>query len=163
MTNIELRLYDAGKIAIPLAPDQNSTLNPQPNFLIIENIFDYIDAPFPDGNGGIIMRECQNTFMKLVYREVLLESNGKPEEIREVLMDNVGNIPIPEEYVAFVKNHERMVKKATELNQLLSLFSFRGILAGHTLAYDPALSTHFLNLKETLNTSVEPTVEPVIE
>lgn len=44
--NIELNLFSAGKIALPLKAQVGSTLNPQPNFLIIENILTTLQLNF---------------------------------------------------------------------------------------------------------------------
>jgi hypothetical protein len=155
--NNELNLFSAGKIAIPLKAQPESTLNPQPNFLIIENIFDYISRQFPNAKGVLEETECMNSLMKLVFREVLPAENGKAEEIREVLLDNVGNIVIPEDYVFIFKNHQRMIENAQIINIFLPMFQFRGILKKYKLEYDPLRSQEYLLLLEE---SKKPIVTP---
>jgi hypothetical protein len=165
--NLNLRLFDAGKIAIPLKAQPDCPLNPEPNFLIIESIFDAIMAPFPTPTGEFVNVECMNTYMKLVYREILPEANGKPADIREVLMDNVGNIAIPDDYVRVFRNHERMVENEELINTFLPMFNFRGVLAGYKLEFDANRSQAYLNLKamppedpEVQGPGVDPENEP---
>lgn len=161
--NNELNLFNAGKIALPLKAQANSTLSPQPNFLIIENIFDYITRPFPNVQGVLEETECMNSVMKLVYREVLPAENGKAEEIREVLLDNIGNIAIPEDYVFIFKNHQRMIENAQVINMFLPFFQFRGILKNYKLEYNPLESEKYLLLlEESKKPVVEATETPEI-
>jgi len=157
--NNQLNLFNAGKIAIPLKEQANSELNPQPNFLIIENIFDYMLRQFPNAQGVLEETECMNSLMKLVYREVLPAENGKVEEIREVLLDNIGNIAIPEDYVFIFKNHQRMIENAQVINMFLPFFQFRGILKNFKLEYNPLKSEEYLVLLEE---SKKPPVAPEI-
>lgn len=153
--NIEILLFNAGKIAIPLKKQETSSLNPQPNFLIIENIFDYSVQKIYNLKGELEDTECMNSYMKLVYREVLPAEDGKMEEIREVLLDNIGNIYIPEDYVGVFKNHQRMIQYAEVLNTFLPFFNFRGILKGFKLEYDPAQSQRYLDLVEELKNPIQ--------
>lgn len=97
--------------------------------------------------------------MKLVYREILPQENGKGQEIREVLLDNVGNIFIPEDYVGVFKNHQRMIQYEQVLNTFLPMFKFRGCLKGFKLEYDASKSTRYLELLEELR---NPTPMPVV-
>jgi hypothetical protein len=157
-------LFAANKIAIPLKKQEGLLLNPQPNFLVIENIFDYLEAPFPNDKGEIVNLECRNTFMKLVYREILPAENGKEEAIREILMDDIGNIPIPEDYEFILKNHNRLITHKDILNSFLPLFKFRGVLKGFILQYDDEKSQEYLDFIEAeKNPIVENSVEDDIE
>jgi len=146
----QVQLFNAGKIAIPLKQQETSTINPQPNFLIIENIFDYITTMFPNAQGELEETECQNSYMKLVYREILPNENNKSMEVREVLCDNVGNIAIPEDFVGIFKNHQRMIDNTQVINTFLPMFNFRGYLKGFKLEYDPIKSTEYVNLLEEI-------------
>lgn len=160
---LQLNLFQAGKIAIPLKMQQGSLLNPQPNFLIIENIFDYITTKFPNAQGVLEDTECQNSYMRLVFREILPAENGKNEEIREVLLDNVGNIAIPEDYAFIFKNHQRMIENAHIINMFLPMFQFRGILKNQKLEYNPLKSQEYLVLlEESKKPVVEATETPEI-
>lgn len=101
--------------------------------------------------------------MKLVYREILPAENGKNEEIREVLLDNVGNIAIPEDYVFIFKNHQRMIDNAHIINMFLPMFQFRGILKNQKLEYNPLKSQEYLVLlEESKKPVVEATETPEI-
>ena len=158
--HLELLTFNAGKIAIPLKIQEDSTLNPQPNFLIIENIFNYSKQNVYNLQGELEETEVMNSYMKLVYREILPEENGKGQEMREVLLDNVGNIYIPEDYVGVFKNHERMIKHEELLNTFLPMFKFRGCLKGFKLQYDAEKSKRYLELLEELrNPTPQPTTE----
>lgn len=164
--HLELLTFNAGKIAIPLKHQESSTLNPQPNFLIIENIFDYSKQKIYNLQGELEEMEVMNSYMKLVYREILPEENGKGQEIREVLLDNVGNIYIPEDYVGVFKNHQRMIEYEQLLNTFLPMFKFRGCLKGFKLEYDIEKSRKYLQLLEELKNPVVQEVvvnTPVIE
>lgn len=80
--------------------------------------------------------------------------------MREVLLDNVGNIYIPEDYVPVFKNHERMIQHEQVLNTFLPMFRFRGCLKGFKLQYDAEKSKRYLELLEELrNPTPEPTTE----
>lgn len=155
---LEVKLFSAGKIALPLKTQTGSTLNPQPNFLIIENIFDYSVQKIYNIQGELEDTECMNSFMKLVYREILPNENGKAEEIREVLLDNIGNIYIPEDYVGVFKNHQRMIEHAQVINAFLPMFKFRGILKNFKLEYDPTESQRYLDLIEELKNPIKPEI-----
>lgn len=144
---MQIRLFEAEKIAIPLKRQNDCPLNPEPNFLVIHSIFDHIKAPFPTPSGEFIEVDCLNSFMTLEYREILPAKNGKSEEIRKILMDNIGNMPIPEDFYLVFKNHERLIENEALINTYLPMFNFRGILEGYKLEYDKEKSQHYLSLK----------------
>lgn len=73
----QVQLFNAGKIAVPLKKQEDSILNPQPNFLIIENIFDYSKQKVYNLQGELEEMEVMNSYMKLVYREILPEEMGR--------------------------------------------------------------------------------------
>jgi hypothetical protein len=152
----QVQLFNAGKIAIPLKKQSGSKIKPQPNFLVIESIFDYISAKFPNSKGELEETECQNSYMRLVYREILPEEKQKNIEIREVLCDQLGNIPIPEDFVTIFKNHQRMIDNALVINTFLPMFNFRGYLKGHKLEYDESVSEKYLILLDEIkNPSID--------
>lgn len=163
--HLDLLTFNAGKIAIPLKKQEDSVLNPQPNFLIIENIFDYSKQKVYNLQGKLEEMEVMNSYMKLVYREILPEENGKGQEMREVLLDNVGNIYIPEDYVMVFKNHERMIQHEQVLNTFLPMFRFRGCLKGFKLEYNADESRRYLELLEQLRNPIvqEIIVNPIVE
>jgi hypothetical protein len=158
---LKIKLFDAGKLAIPLKTQEGLNINPQPNFLIIENIFDYIVDKFPNNEGELVETECQKCYTKLVYREILLKEDGKAEQIREVLSDDTGTLSIPEDYVYILKNHQRLIDNESVVNSLLSLFNFRGYLKGFKLEYDIEKSKEYLQLLESIKNPIIDT--PIIE
>jgi bifunctional DNA-binding transcriptional regulator/antitoxin component of YhaV-PrlF toxin-antitoxin module len=147
-------LFNAGKIAIPLKVQEGLNINPQPNFLIIDNIFDYVVDKFPTNEGELIETECQKCNTKLVYREILLREYGRLEEIREVLSDDTGTLSIPEDYVYILKNHQRLIDNESVVNNLLSLFNFRGYLKGFKLEYDVEKSKEYLQILEYIKNGI---------
>lgn len=151
MTEQEKQLFNGYQgrtqiVAIPLKYQEDSDLNPQPNFLIIDNIFDYKKTfvNFPDGSINEI--EARNTTMRVVYREILPEQHGKEEEIREVVFDDVGNIWIPFGYDFFLRNQESLIINEEIINEWMNLFQFRGFLEGYKMEYDKTKSEDYLEI-----------------
>lgn len=163
--NLKIRLFDAGKIAVPLKHQEGCDLNLQPNFLIIDNIFEFSTQKVYSLQGNLEEMEVMNSYMKLVYREILPEENGRGMEIREVLMDNIGNIFIPEDYVPVFKNHQRMIGYEQVLNTFLPMFKFRGCLKSFKLEYDKQASLDYLANVELQKNPPQPVQEeePIIE
>lgn len=149
MTNSEKQLFKGYRgaeqfVAIPLKYQEESTLNPQPNFLIIEKVFDYITVPIKNPDGSEVLVECQNTLMRLVYREILPEGLGKSEEIREIVLDDVGNIHLPYIYISRIRNQHALKDNEEFVNHWMSMFAFRGILEGYIVEYDREKSLAYL-------------------
>ena len=67
---MDSRLYSAGYLALPLKANEGHPLNPQPNFMVIENIFGKLTAILP------VLGEtlCKQSAYKLVFREILSAS-----------------------------------------------------------------------------------------
>jgi hypothetical protein len=157
--NTKIRLFTDNrvKIAVPLKPQPDCKLNPEPNFLIFENIWsqDGLVVPFPNIQGIVEPTECVNSLCRLVYREWLEPGNNKDAEMREVVFDEIGNIPFPEDYFLVFKNHKNMIPQAAVINQFLPLFKFRGCLEGYKLEYDPAQSELYLEAVEAAKIEAE--------
>ena len=131
-------------IAIPLKYQEDSLLNPQPNFLIIERVFDYRVVPMKQPNGTETPMECQNTIMKLVYREILPKIDNREEMIREIVMDDIGNIYLPFIYISKVRSHQALIDNELFINNWMTMFSFRGVLEGFKVEYDKEKSQEYL-------------------
>lgn len=127
---MDSRLYSAGYLAIPLKANENSTLNPQPNWLVIENVFGKLTATLP------ILGEtlCKQSAYKLVFREILAanEELGRAEQLNEIVYENT-NQPIPIQIAGAFDTYENLLLYITNVNQMLALFQFRGILQGFQL------------------------------
>jgi len=145
------------KMALPLKPQPGCELNPEPNFLIFENIYpqDGLVEPFPSMNGTIEPTECVNSLCRLVYREWLEAENGKEASMREVVYDEIGNLAFPEDYFLAFKNHKNMIASAAIVNHFLPLFSFRGCLKNYKLEYDPTQSQLYLDAVEAAKLEAE--------
>lgn len=136
-----MNLNYAGVLAIPIKANLNSTLNPQPNFMVV-------DAMHTPQKGTLPMLGevlCINTVYKLVYREVLpasIELN-RPEEIREVVWEYANQL-VPMSIAEALSSYEVLNTKVAEVNMLLGLFQFRGILAGFVLEIDTNVLTEIL-------------------
>lgn len=130
---MDSRLYVAGYLAIPLKVNTGHTLNPQPNFLVIENIFGNTRAEIPT-LGDVVVA---NSFYKIVHREILLanEELGRAEEMREIIYESA-NQYVPILIAPALSDYEYLMQAIPQVNEMLSLFQFRGILAGFQLIID---------------------------
>lgn len=130
------RLMSANYFAIPLEINEDSSLFPQPNWLIIDNIFGKLTSELPT-LGNVI---CAQSVYKLVYREILPANTdlGRVEEMREVIYENQ-NQPIPISVVPYFSSYEILKTHIDEVNMLLSLFQFRGVLTNFKLKVDENL------------------------
>ena len=150
-TNLEKQLFEGYRgveqfIAIPLKQQEDSLLNPQPNFLVIDKVFGYNTVPLKQPDGTTALVECQNTLMRLVYREILEEDDEREEMIREIIMDEIGNIHLPFVYIPKVRNHESLIQNEDFVNHWMTMFSFRGVLENHSIQYDKTKSEYYLGL-----------------
>ena len=130
---MDVRLYQAEYLGIPLKHNDGHALNPQPNFLIIEQIQGRLKAEIP--TMGEVVAAYSN--YKIVYREIL-EANqelGRPEEIREILYERATQV-IPMIIVPALSDYEYLMQAIPQVNEMLSLFQFRGVLAGFQLIID---------------------------
>lgn len=130
---MDSRLYQAEYLGIPLKHNDGHALNPQPNFLIIEQIQGRLKAEIPT-MGEVV---AANSNYKIVYREIL-EANqelGRGEEIREILYERATQA-VPMIIVPALSDYEYLIQAIPQVNEMLSLFQFRGVLAGFQLIID---------------------------
>lgn len=146
---MDARLYQAGYLAIPLQHNEGHTLNPQPNFLVIENIYGTTKAELPT-LGGVVVA---NSTYKLVYREILEASKelGRNEEMREIVYENTSQF-IPITLVPALSDYEYLSQAVEQVNTMLALFQFRGMLAGFQLIIDEEVINEILTpITTTIN------------
>lgn len=150
MTELEKKLFgsingESQFTIIPLKRNEDSLLNPQPNFLVIDNSFDYrvSDIQYPDGN---ISQELSCTIaMRIVYRENLPEQDGKPASFREVVFDQPDNIRLPYVQIMQAVSIEALIQNKDLINSWFSMFSFRGCLEGFNVILDVERCQDFVN------------------
>lgn len=122
---MDIRLYQAGYLAIPLQHNEEHTLSPQPNFLVIENIFGRAKAEIPTLGNTVVA----NSLYKLVHREIL-EANeqlGRGETMREIIYENE-NQYVPIMIVPALSDYGYLKASLAQVNGMLSIFQFRGVL-----------------------------------
>lgn len=134
--------------AIPLLKNEDSTLNPQPNFLVIDNIFDFKTIPFQYPDGTITDTEVATVSMRIVYRENLPAVDGKEKSYREVVFDEPDNVQVPYLQMLQARNQLALIENEDMVNYWLSMFSFRGCLEGFDMIYDRDRSLDLLGLLE---------------
>lgn len=130
-------LYNhAGIIAIPLKRQEDSTLNPQPNFIVIEEISGRVIKPFIDSKTGEYKdTPCMAIRHKIVFREVLEATETKSEDVETRIL-HTGVDYLPYNYVPLLQSHQFVAENIAHVNAILSLFSFRGVLSGFKLEVD---------------------------
>lgn len=130
---MDSRLYQSSFLAIPLKANEGHSLFPQPNFLVIENIFGRAKAEIPT-MGEVVV---QNSVYKIVYREILAanEELGGGEEMREIVYESA-NQAVPILIVPALSDYSYLTASVEQVNAMLSLFRFRGSLAGFQLIVD---------------------------
>lgn len=135
------RLMSANYFAIPLEINENSTLSPQPNWMIIDNIFGKVNAELPT-LGNVV---CAQSVYKLTFREILQSSVelGRSEEMREIVYE-YANQAIPINVLPYFSSYESLSANLTEVNMLLNLFQFRGVLSNFKLKVDEVLLEEIL-------------------
>ena len=153
--NLNKELYHGYKgaeqfIAVPLKYQEESTLNPQPNFLVIEKVFGFQKVPLMQPTGVEELIECQNTLMKLVYREILPKTSSKEEIVREIVMDEIGNIFLPFIYIPSLRNQLALSQNKPLIDTWMTMFSFRGVLEGFKVEYDVTKSVNYLQMPDYL-------------
>lgn len=138
---MDKRLFSAGHLAIKLQANQNHELSPQPNFLIIERMAGRTKAELPVLGDTI----CANSSYKIVYREILQASAElqRPEEMREIIYE-AANQPVPVTMYAALSDYEGLQNGLVNVNFMLGLFQFRGVLSGFTLSVDAVALTDII-------------------
>ena len=131
---MDKRLFSAGHLAIPLLANENHAITTaQPNFLIVERMGGRTKAELPVLGDTI----CASSSYKIVYREILEASPElqRPEEMREVVWEAASqNVPVT--MYASLSDHTLLQADVVNVNFMLSLFQFRGILTGFQLIID---------------------------
>lgn len=138
------KLYEAGFIAIPLKQQEGIPLSP--NFMIVENIFNKVKAEIPT----IGITDCMNSMYKIVYREILPATETKQEDFREVLLEQA-NQAIPIDLIPAFGSYERLLASKEQVDGMLSLFSFRGVLEGFVPIIDEEVVNNILEEINLIN------------
>ena len=136
---IDSRLTSAGIIAIPLETNVGNTLNPQPNWLVIDNLFNKLDAEIPDL--GIL--PCVNSIYRIVYREILPPVLNRPEILSEIVYEQ-DNQAVPISISSALYSYQTIFDNLDTINKMLSKFQFRGILEKFTLKVDEKVLAELL-------------------
>lgn len=136
---IDSRLKSAGIIAIPLKVN-DSKLNPQPNWLVIDNLFGKLDAEIPDL--GIL--PCINSVYRIVYREILPPVLKREEILSEIVYEQA-NQAVPISISSALYSYKTILENLETINMLLSKFQFRGILEGFVLKVDETVLNELIN------------------
>lgn len=144
---MDIRLYQSSYLAIPLLYNEGHALNPQPNFLVIENIFGRSKAEIPT-IGEVVVA---NAIYKIVYREILPanEQLSRGEEMREIIYESA-NQAVPMIIVPALSDYEYLSQQVAQVNGMLSLFQFRGVLAGFQLIIDESKMSEIIVSTTTL-------------
>lgn len=129
-------LYNAGIIAIPLKRQEDSTLNPHPNFIVIEEIGGRLIKPFIDQQTNEYKdTPCMMVRHKIVFREILEATETKQEDIETRIL-HTGVDYLPYNYVPLLQSHKFVAENVAYVNAILMMFSFRGVLSGFRLEVD---------------------------
>lgn len=144
---MDIRLYQASYLAIPLLHNEGHALNPQPNFLVIDKIQGRGKAVVPT-MGEIVVSFAD---YKIVYREILQanEQLGRGEEVREIIYD-FATQAVPMLIVPALSDYEYLSQSIAQVNGMLSLFQFRGVLAGFQLIIDESKMSEIIVSTTTL-------------
>lgn len=137
---IDSRLYSAGIIAIPLEKNVDNTLNPQPDWLVITNMFGKTEEEIPDL--GIL--PCVISEYKIVYREILPSVLNRPEILSEIVYEHE-NQAVPISISSALYYHQTIFDNLSTINMMLSKFQFRGILEGFVLKVDETVLNELIN------------------
>lgn len=141
-----LQLTQAGIIAIPLKEQTLLNLKPSPNFLIFENQFGKVIAPFINiFTNQVEQTSCVQTVYKLVTREILEPNEIYPNRtfMERILLPSE-NLSIPVQLLALFFTHQSIKDNLQIVNLALSKFSFRGALEGFLLEVDEKVLNQIL-------------------
>ena len=148
-TQDKQQFQSAGIIAIPIESNPELGLKPAPNFLVFDNQWGKMQAPFADlTTGEITQMPCVQTTYKIVSREILEPNEFHTERIfiERVLLP-LENLPIPVQLLGLFFTYESIKANISIVNLALSKFTFRGALEGLVLKVDEEVLDDFL-LKE---------------
>lgn len=166
---LKLQLFQAPILAIPLKNQPSSKLYPQPNFLIVDNIFDRQKANFPDGKGGVKEVTCSNTALRLVYRNLVQGEEGSFSRMEVLQYNAKGSRDFFNQLISKTladvvdEGHEEMIANAEIINTYLPMLKFDGYLSDFTLEYDVEKSKEYLELLEESRKPKEVQVLPITE
>jgi len=142
------QLIQAGIIAIPLKEQLLLGLKPFPNFLIFENQFGKVVAPFLNlFTNELEQTACVQTVYKLVSREILEPNEIYPNKtfMERILLPSE-NLSIPVQLLALFFTHQSIKDNLQIVNLALSKFSFRGSLQGLILEVDENILDQILEV-----------------
>lgn len=130
---IDSRLYQANYLALPLAANENHPLDPQPNYLIIEDMYGRAIAEIPT----IGKMTCQNAKYKIVFRQILPDSPelGRAEKLDEIIFEQDKQF-VPVGLVPALSDYNYLAQGIAQVNMMLALFQFRGVMNGFQLIID---------------------------
>lgn len=149
---MDKRLYYASNLAIPLKTNDGHILGvAQPNFLVINDIRGKNKVELPV-IGDTIYKIAH---YKIVHREILPASEElhRSEEIREVVFEEAYQ-PVPTSIVEALTDYSFLQPSIGNVNFMLNLFQFRGLLAGFKLIIDEVA------LQDIIDTEALPVPEP---
>ena len=153
---MDKRLIQAGYIAIPILPTEGHILNPQPNFIVIEDLGGKPTKVELPVIGDTL---CISSNYKIVYREILPNELGRAEEIREFKMESSQQF-VPKSAFNALSDYDTLKENVAMVNQLLALFQFRGIMKNLQLVIDEITLDDII---ETVNAPViPPTLPPTL-
>lgn len=130
---IDSRLYAANYLALPLAFNESHPLDPQPNYLIIEDMYGRAIAEIPT----LGKMTCQNAKYKIVFRQILPDSPelGRAEKVDEIIFEQDKQF-VPVGLVPALSDYNYLAQGVQQVNYMLSLFQFRGVMQGFQLIID---------------------------
>lgn len=140
----KIKLQESGIIAIPI--EQIEGLKPSPNFLIFQNQFGKLKAPFQNlKTGEIEDTDCVKTVYTIVNREFLEPNEFHIErEMIERSLLNSENLSIPVDLLPLFFTYERIKANIKLVNLALSKFTFRGSLSTLILKVDEKILEEFI-------------------
>ena len=162
-------LKQAGIIAIPLKIREEANLGVlHPNFLVFDTQSGRNKSFSPNIQTGLLEEvDCVQTVFKIVYREILAETETKQEEFIERILLPYENLQIPVSMLPIIFTHSRIKENLAIVNLALSRFSFRGVLSNLVLEVDEeVLDQIIMQENEELNTgnsSNNPTDNPIAD
>lgn len=131
-------LTQAGIIAIPLKNKSESNLGTlHPNFIVFDAQFGKTKTLSPNIQTGVLEEvDCVQTVYKIVYREILEQTDSKPEEFIERVLLPSENLAIPISMLPIIFTYQSIKDNLSIVNLALSRFQFRGVLSNLVLEVD---------------------------
>lgn len=142
----------SGLVFLPLLPTA-PYLNPQPNFLVINNIFDLRKVDFPTLQGTREPTKCMNSNMSLQYREVIYKE-GEEVGINIVNLDTF-NQDISLKLLGFLKDEQTLIESVNIINTFLPMIKFKGYLENFKCSLDVDKLQEYVDMVNAENQVVE--------